>query len=1222
MFNYRNHRSKLTPEDISLMMQAAFQRGEILGLTNSRPRHPNRPPKGHTRRSFNGGAYAAKSNSHSFRRPRTSRQKAFTAVAGWTPPGGEGSSYLSDRVFGSESRGLAVGSDVYGQGGPLNRYDLAIGTRMVTETTVGGGISASPLTPSNTTTNHYVPQRQTQLHYGHQGNTTKNYPHSTTVLLPTALQNPHPPAYDPPFVSGTASYLPQNQLTMGMVRSHGISWKSDTNDTEMVHPQMEVSAPIEPPMPGPAREDSDDSCDSIFTNTPVFPDGSKETSPPSISQAPCQNTLPSKELNANTPSAASVVQERKMETSSRGLDTITDTEPVSKVSDPALMSAANKNRSDPSESPKPPGPSHHKVPENDKSRQREPQMTEAAAQEQVNNKPQTGQLKQTQNMSAIEPESADTKVQRSDERAGHVKNSTSTGKRNKKAKHNKSGSVDSNKVTRSDSSNLGSQGKQNASEATSQGNKSSNTKTAPEEGRPLPHRLTSGGSAASTSRKRRNPSVSSPAVPPRQNGLQENITPAPKTVPLATTINSLNGPAFLQAVLNRRLLEGPSTYNQSTMADKSAHTASAPSIQRVKYEAPNAHSYYQPEGGMFKAENRQFYPPPPPVQPMQKGYPMQTPTAAAHQIGQNQTSYNQKSQYPVIRPQIPQPHRVHHQNLQSYQVYHQQNQQPHQVHQQAQLHGFHQNFSNQVRRGPDTNTGYAAPQIYPQQRIQHQQYSSGNFPFHQPQTQKKPPQFQRTASHTAPPTPHYNNRYVANVVNHNIYGGAPFNRFTTGQTSNGNYGQTGNGNYGQTGNGSYGQTGNGNYGNIMVEFNRGHVRNCSNQSLHDYGRGSKKLAIVQAARYKPRAPSPPPIVRMSVRNRRLLWPIGPFIPFNKMTYSPWELDSTTFVNVFCTTVGVLRLPFSVEFLRMLKSVLPPKHGDHIITFPTVLADMADMTPYWERCYYCQKFLFKYAKHLGFKPFEELPIKDWPRVEIMLGIDNTEYSTFNIYLSQPDEKRLLFRCVEQKLGPSDKAPKATFFVTVHQTGVNQVQYSDPYLQDDKVPLPPLDGSRDPRTAPEFQYNLPHYLCLNERRGLASCGFTDIGVPAKRLNFHPFGKTNFDSLWYGMAHLQELVIADDNASVNSVLRWNPDRVFGIPNVVNYCKKRTAVMMGNGEPKFAEHDEVLRMNCKAAAPPPSPPTHRGDVVVTDEEFEWERESTQTKSSDVNGDVKSTST
>ncbi|KAK6334814.1 hypothetical protein TWF718_010260 [Orbilia javanica] len=996
---------------------------------------------------------------------------------------------------------------------------------------------------------------------------------------------------------------------MGMVRSYGISWKSTTNAIEAAHPQMEAPAPIEPPVSVPSREDSDDSSDSILKNTPTFPDSSQETSPPSLSWAPRQNTLPSKETKADMPSttATSVAQERKMETTLRDIDTPTRNELISKVSEEAPMLAANKQRLDLPGSPKNLGYSHNKVLESNKGRQKGPQVTRGTAREQTNNKPQANQPKQGQNIPVTGSEATDMGAEKTDERAGHAKNFTSTGKRNKKAKHSKSGSVNSGKMTRSDSSNFSSQGKQSVSEAASKVNKNSKGKVALEENRPLPNRLTSGSSATSTSRRRRNLSTASAAAPPppRQNGLQENIilqardqTPVAIAPPPPTpAINSVNGPAYLQAAFNRRLLE-TSTHNNSKMTGNPTNTTPPIPIQRARYEAPKNHSYNQPERAVYKAENRQFYPAPISIPPTQKGYPMKPPTPATHQ-----GLYNQKSQYPIIRPQIPQLFQVHHQNFPPHQVHYHQNRQAYQHHQQTQPQVFHQNFSNQARRGPDTKFGYAVPQFYPQQYIQHQQYPSSNFAFHQPQAQQKLPRFQRVSSQTAPPTPHRNGGHIANAVNPNGYGGAPFNRFGIGQAGTGNYGQTGNGNY-----------------NSMVpEFNRGHAKNRSNHSLHDHGRGLKKPTIVQAARYKPRSPSPPPIVKLSVRNKRLLWPIGPFIPFNKMTCSPWEFDSTTFMNVLSTTVGVLRLPFSVRFLRMLKSILPPKHGDHIIIFPTLLADTADMTPYWERCYYCQQFLFKYAKHLGFKSFDELPMKDWPKIEIMLGTDNTESSKFNIYLSQPDEKRLLFRCVEQKLDDSDNTPKATFFVTVHQTGVNQVQYSDPYLQDGKTPLPPLDGSRDPRTTPEFQYNLPHYLCLNELRGLVTCGFTNIGVPAKRLNFHPFGKTNFDSLWYGMAHLQELVTADDNASVNAALRWDPDRMFGIPNVVKYCKKRTAVMMGNGEPKFAEHDEVLKMNCKAAAPP-FPSGRRERLVVADDESGWERESPQTKQSGVNEDVKST--
>ncbi|KAK6529712.1 hypothetical protein TWF281_008874 [Arthrobotrys megalospora] len=1252
MFTYRRHRHTLTPEDVKLSIRA-LERGELVVQPAPNPRHPaSKPPRAHAKRGSISKLHTGKSRSHSFHGPWTPKRGSFTAngiprnvpfpasqapgaiqstqypafvqwsathttgipqyaghpqytgnpyqgpvyiptgstsvfgtaprTSGGTVPAWaaakENSPHPSNSIYGYGPSSLVVGGGVNSQRGLI---------------TVGKGLSAPPPTPTNNTTRQGVPHRQLQLHHGHQQDTTKNHPHLPTVPLPFHFKPPVLPVYNPPSASETSPLPAQNQPTMGMVRSYGISWTPNINGAEVVPAQTAASVPVEPPLPLVAKEDSDDSCDSLFKNTPVFPDGSQETSSPSIPQTSCPNTLPSKNANTNTPPKTNTALERKRETVPQGPDTIGYTELVLKSSVAAPMSAANKNKPNASESLRPIEPSHHKALKNDKVTQKEPLATRSTSREQTNNRSQTSQPKQDQKPSGTKLGSSEpAKIQKTVERAGHVKNSNSFGKKGKKSKHSKSGSVNSTKMLKGDMSNFSLQGKQRQPEPSHE-IKSSKGKTALEEARPPPCNLNPENPSTSTSRRRRNLSISTMAALPQQNGfLQENLTPAPAPATASTTTINSNGAPVPMSTFNKQLLNLSPTYNQLRMIEKSAPSVPTALMQRGNYEALNTYAY-QPERATLKPEPRQFYPPPP-VQPIQKAYPMQPPPVLHHQVGQSQVPYNQKSQYTSIRPQIPQLQQAHHQNYQNHQSYHQNyhNQQSQHAHHQNQLNGFHQNYSNSVRRGPEPNSGYTVPQNYSQHRMQ--QYPNGNFAYQQPQVQQKPvpPPFQRTTSHTAPPTPHRSNRYVANVANQNLHGGVPFNRFATGQTSNGNP------------------------RNTIPGFNRGHVRNRSNQSQLDYGGNSAKPTILQAARYKPRTPSPPPIVKLSVRNRKLLWPIGPFIPLNRMTCSPSELDSSTFVNVFCTTVGILRLPFSVEFLRMLKSVLPPKHGDHIITFPSILADPSDMTPYWERCYYCQQFLFKYAKHLGFKPFEELPMSDWPRVEIMLGTDNTKKSRFNIYLSQPDDKRLLFRCVEQKLNDEDKGPKATFFVTVHQTGVNQVQYSDPYLQDDKIPLPPLDGSRDPRTTPEFQYNLPHYLGLNESRSIVSCGFTGIGIPAKRLNFHPFGPKNFDSLWYGMAHLQELVIADDNISVAVASRWNPDRVFGIPNVVKYCKKRTEVMRGNGEPKFAEHDEVLKMNCKAARPPsPQKPTSES----TGDESQWGSESLEMRSP--GGDAKSTS-
>ncbi|KAF3906685.1 hypothetical protein ABW20_dc0110212 [Dactylellina cionopaga] len=258
----------------------------------------------------------------------------------------------------------------------------------------------------------------------------------------------------------------------------------------------------------------------------------------------------------------------------------------------------------------------------------------------------------------------------------------------------------------------------------------------------------------------------------------------------------------------------------------------------------------------------------------------------------------------------------------------------------------------------------------------------------------------------------------------------------------------------------------GHIGNSSACYNRGRTysRSIHGQNHVENEATAAKTTIVQQERYRRRTPSPPPIVKLCVRDKKLLWPIGPFIPFDMWGCPPWEMDSKTFVNVLCTTV------------------------------------------------------------------------------------------------------------------------------VHQTGVNQVQYSDPTTRDPDIPLPPIDGSPDPRTSKEYQYNLQHYLCLNESRGVNSHGFTEIGIPAKRLNFHPFGPSNFDSLWYGMAHLQELVCADDNATVKEVPFGVDARKVLKKGIHEVMRQRTETMMGRGGPKFAEHEEVLNMNCHA---PPLDMPAPGQVI-----------------------------
>ncbi|EPS43074.1 hypothetical protein H072_2959 [Dactylellina haptotyla CBS 200.50] len=474
-----------------------------------------------------------------------------------------------------------------------------------------------------------------------------------------------------------------------------------------------------------------------------------------------------------------------------------------------------------------------------------------------------------------------------------------------------------------------------------------------------------------------------------------------------------------------------------------------------------------------------------------------------------------------------------------------------------QAYEINTNYQNQVERAYAQNAGYIGQNNYA--RASNQNYN-GDFQYYQQQfkQQQQQQQFKQQPGmgyvQTAPPTPRRHNRYMGNP------GYAPgilYNHTASGYTQNGSFGYT-----------------------------HGHLRSNSTQGRTEGGGSLKSSSIVQQERYQRRPPSPPPIVKISIRDGKLLWPIGPFIPWNTFGCPPAQMESDTFINVLCTSVGILRLPFSVPFLRLLLSVYPEKQGDHIVTFPTMLADAKDMSSYWERCYYAQRFLRKYSTFFGNKPFEEIPKKEWHRVEILLGSDNAQGGNFNIYLSQPDENRLQFRCVEQKKDDQDVSLKATFFVTVHQTGVNQVQYSDPSTRDPNIPLPPLDGSQDPRTTSEYRFNLNQYLCLNESRGLNTHGFTDIGVPSKRLNFHPFTFSNFDPLWYAMAHLQEHVCEDDGKTIDDMSElMHPDLFMDQKGFLDKYKKRRALMMGiHG--KFAEHGEVLKRNCPVPADiPPLP-------------------------------------
>ncbi|KAK6354256.1 hypothetical protein TWF730_008668 [Orbilia blumenaviensis] len=1253
MSPHRRYRPGITPES-GEPREITIEQEVVPALAMLNPQYPVQPPRGHSQRGSTSGDCSREGqtpNHRSFNESQNLRDGRFMANASGIPERGYypvaqapgATNAIQSATF---SVSCTTGASNYARNaqrfedtyqGPTHGLGGASGVISITpraergpvatgwghtlqsppqllgrsgELAVGGdtGLTQRPnvgkrISANNDPTRPYlhVPHVQAQQpsplqhhHHDHRNNTTKRNHLSTTASpLPTSL-NPSLPICNSSSSSDTKASFSQAQLKMGTLRS----LKSAVTGSE-APTQTESSAPVEQPTSAPAREDSDDSCDALLKNTPIFPDGTQETSSPSTPQASRQITLTSESKSTDTPSETCTTTERKTEeTVRRSTDETKGAELASKFSELALVPAANERKSDVTESSKPLDlPSHNLATEDlKKSKPEGQQKSEASYQQQETNKPSTNQSREAQITSIIEPGSPNKKEKKKEsEQKGHTKNTNSFSKRGKKGRHNKSNSFNSNKKMNSGSSSISAQGKQPEPETLK-----GNADPKPQgilESRPTHNRLNSEASTTSASRRRRNLSVASMTISSNQTrNLQENMAPDLKTASPATgasidTPNSTMHPPRIQ-----QLQDDSPSHGQPRSVERQIASTSTTHTQRENHEAPSGYPY-QTAGTGFNTEPRQFYPSHP-TQPMQTGYQMQPPTGLNHQIGQNQVPFSQQPQY-HMRPQVPQTYQGNHQNQQSRQWYnqnqrshsnHRRNQQYHHMYHQGQPQGYYQNFTNSFGQGSGVSARYSGAQHYPQQRIQ--QGPGGNFSFQQPQNQQKPvpPPFQRAASQTAPPTPHRSNRYAANPAGQNAYGGPSFNRFAAGQG------------------GSKNPT------NMAPEAGSGHVRNRSSLSQNEYGRNSERPPITQAARYKPRPPSPPLIVKLAVRDRKLLWPIGPFIPFDRMTVSPWELDSTTFVNVLCTTVGVLRLPFSVEFLRMLKSVLPPKHGDHIITYPSILADPADMTPYWERCYYCQQFLFKYAKHLGSKSFDDIPMKDWPRVEIMFGTDNTEKSKFNIYLSQPDDKRLLFRCVEQKLSDSDKAPKATYFVTVHQTGVHQVQYSDPFLQDEKVPLPPLDGSQDPRTTPGFQYNLPQYLCLNESRGLISCGFTEIGVPAKRLNFHPFGPRNFDSLWYAMAHLQELVTADDNASVNAMLKWDSRGVLGIDDVIKYCKHRTAVMMGNGEPKFVEHEEVLKRNCKAGPPPP-PPEKEPEFPRSESDCD---ESSQSKSPDVTEDEK----
>ncbi|KAK6340705.1 hypothetical protein TWF696_009029 [Orbilia brochopaga] len=722
--------------------------------------------------------------------------------------------------------------------------------------------------------------------------------------------------------------------------------------------------------------------------------------------------------------------------------------------------------------------------------------------------------------------------------SGQSKKTGKSGKRNSKGHaHGKTSSVNSIKTVKSENGNLSSQGAQSTDESVTLTNPEGKR---PDKSRPLPQRLHSEGHTASR-RRRRNSSLTSISFAHKKVSPSDSSSLLP--APPATQVEpSMTGPPS-DLEISRESSTTSIGYNQYKPVESAANNFSqrGPIENTIPLPIHNQTKAID-QGG----QPQQFYTSPPNTKQWQRSFNGFQSLGPLQQTHQSSNSYNQSKNGGYrgsLQPPLQATH--YHQNYQHPVRRNYESNVPYGTHrnqQQQQPQQEHQNQHQQSFQNYNSNFQYPQQQ-YHQPQYQQSQYQQSQYQQSQYQQQQAGTAYQSQAAQTAPPTPHRNHRYAANTGFN-----TSFARHNSGA--------------GHARNNSFGMS-------------RGHARQRSFQSQSENGANAFRPTLVQEERYRRRTPSPPPIVKLSVRDKKLLWPIGPFIPWNVWGCPPWEMDSTNFVNVLCTSVGILRLPFSIPFLRLLRSVLQPNHGDHVITFPTMLANANNMAPYWERCYYAQQFLWKNAKYFNWKPFEELPPSEWPKVEILLGSDNRKDSKWDVYLSQRDEKRLLFRCVEQKLSEDDKEPKATFFVTVHQTGVNQVQYSDPTTRDPDIPLPPLDGSPDPRLLPEYQYTLPNYLCLNESRGITTHGFVDIGVPAKRLNFHPFGPRNFDQLWYGMAHLQELVCMDDIKTLENLRPGqDADAIFG-KGKAEELKERTKTMMGNGGPKFLTHEEILAMN-----------------------------------------------
>ncbi|KAK6529058.1 hypothetical protein TWF694_004276 [Orbilia ellipsospora] len=960
--------------------------------------------------------------------------------------------------------------------------------------------------------------------------------------------------------------LGEHRRKMGTIRGFSMTKTTDSNDQEVPAP-----SPTNPGSPASLAIDDSDSVDSLLRNTPIFPGDPQDVSSPTSLEM--ETTMAPR--SSSTRLEASGLNEELLqsipESSLQGEEApfVIDT-----VFQPLELSLTNSVTEYQAEVPKLSNTSTSEslsVRATNATNIQESRSNNTLIQGAGNKKPQSRSDQPERQPPFAKQSVADSNKTKVGERVGQVKSANGFGKKNSKGKQAKN-SGNSNKVTKSEMSNMNSQTKAQGSEP--RDIKGPAAKNLLEDNKPISRRLNSDNSGTSRRRRGHSAGNSMTNVLPKGNIFDKlpPSLPAGPITPLKPTFNA----AVLPPNPTRQLTDSSSGYRPFRTREP---TTAVGFDQRSKLEVANAFPFHVSKQPMQTVSPRQYYAPLQPTlspagQPMQNSYSYFPSAGSSHQISQTQISQTR-----MPRAQMPQTQIGYNQSRQFSPFRHPGSQQlpppP------LQLHTYNQNYQGPVGRYGSGNgynnqkpyiqpvaQGYAANFNYQPQKHQHQYLASSQSQrqYHhqnQSQQQQQPGMAYPQITQTAPPTPQ---RHLGYISNPSFHAGLPYNRNTGGNVKNSNAGHRGH----MRSSSFQGQT-------QAQAQTRAQVQLRSQQ---DNGGAQNKPKIVQQARYQRRPPSPPPIVKISVRDGKLLWPIGPFIPINTLGCPPWEMDSTTFVNVLCTSIGVLKLPFSVPFLRLLKQVLPPKHGDHIITFPTMLADFKDIGPYWERCYYAQRFLRKYSTVLGCKPFSEIPKGDWPRVEILLGSDNTKGCNFNIYLSQPDEKRLLFRCVEQKNGQEDDTPKATFFVTVHQTGVNEVQYSDPTTCDPNVPLPPLDGSRDPRTTPEFKFNLPHYLCLNESRGITTHGFTDIGIPAKRLNFHPFSENNFDSLWYSMAHLQELVCEDDGKTIEDMKKYDhPDKIMGKKGFLKAYEVREALMKGiHG--KFAEHDEILKKNCRVAA------------------------------------------